>query len=318
MGLVLRRRRSKPSPQMLLLWAIPLLIFGLLVFFLIQSSCRGKVANEIPATESQWDDVQPANEPPPSTDAVPSEPIQTGRMPPIAASPTTATSAKSAPPRIALVIDDLGQADSVLVSRLGALSIPLTVAVLPFLSHSKENARAANSMGAEVILHMPMEPIGYPGKGKNPGEGAIFYSQTEAEVRSSAARAMEDIPYANGLNNHMGSRITPDRDRMGWILEEAKKRNWYFLDSRTEKDTVALEVARELGIPALERKVFLDDDPDPVEMARQWERAMSMAKQEGRVVIIGHIHPETVAFLEKTLPNARVQVQFVKASVLAR
>lgn len=283
-----------------------------MVFLLIQSNCKKRASAAIPVTDSQQDEPQLPESPLPNVNAPPRpQPTPAARL--VAAPPV-----KLALPRVAIIIDDLGQADTALVSRLGSLDIPLTVAVLPFLSNSEKNARTANSMGAEVILHMPMEPIGYPGPGKNPGEGAILYSQPEIEVRNNIARAMENIPYAKGFNNHMGSRITPERDRMGWILEEAKKRGWYFLDSRTEKDTVAMEVAREIGIPALERKVFLDDDPSQEEMTRQWERAIKIAKQDGLVVIIGHIHPETVAFLEKVLPNAKKDAQFVKASVLAK
>jgi len=221
-------------------------------------------------------------------------------------------------PRIALVIDDLGQADLALVQRLCNLDVPLTVAVLPFLQHTRESAAIAHQRGKEVILHMPMEPIGYPAAGKNPGPGAILFEQPEAEVRERVRRAMKEIPFAVGLNNHMGSRITPDAEKMAWVLGEVKKSNWYFLDSRTEKDTVALEVARKLGIPSMQRKVFLDDNPSVAEMTHQWERALAFAGQDGQAVVIGHIHPETLAFLEAALPAAKREVKFSYASELAR
>jgi polysaccharide deacetylase 2 family uncharacterized protein YibQ len=137
-------------------------------------------------------------------------------------------------------------------------------------------------------------------------------------VRKNVARAIADTPFAVGLNNHMGSRITPDRTRMVWVLAEVKKSGLYFLDSRTEKDTVALDVAMELGIPALERKVFLDDSLDAAEMARQWERALAMARHDPCVVVIGHIHVETIEFLEKAVPSAKNEVAFVHASTMAR
>jgi polysaccharide deacetylase 2 family uncharacterized protein YibQ len=229
-----------------------------------------------------------------------------------------ANGANAQMPRIALVIDDLGQAELSLVQRLCNLDIPLTVAVLPFLQHSRNSAAIANQRGKEVILHMPMEPLGYPAPGKNPGLGAVLSEQPEAEVRKRVRLAMNDIPHAVGLNNHMGSRITPDAEKMAWVLSEVKKGNWYFLDSRTGKDTVALEVARKLGVPSMERKVFLDDDLSQAEMVRQWERALALARQEGQVVIIGHIHPETLAFLEALVPTAKREAKFSYASELAR
>lgn len=221
-------------------------------------------------------------------------------------------------PSLALVIDDLGYAPRELVLRLCAQPVPLSVAVLPFLENSEESARVARDKGKEVMLHLPMEPIGYPGPGKNPGPGAILHAMGEAEVRRKVREALLAVPGVRGVNNHMGSRITPDLTRMGWILEEVKSRNAFFLDSRTEKDTVALDVARKLGLRSVQRKVFLDDSKDFAEMERQWNRALALARKDGEAVIIGHIYPETVAALEKLVPRAKGQVRFVTAGSLAR
>jgi hypothetical protein len=130
--------------------------------------------------------------------------------------------------------------------------------------------------------------------------------------------ALDEIPHRTGVNNHMGSRITPDRTRMGWVLQEVKARKCFFVDSRTEKDSVAFGVAEQLGIPAVERRVFLDDDKAFPEMEKQWERALKLAEKDGSVLIIGHIYPETVEALEKLVPRSKAQVRFVKAGELAR
>jgi polysaccharide deacetylase 2 family uncharacterized protein YibQ len=116
----------------------------------------------------------------------------------------------------------------------------------------------------------------------------------------------------------MGSRITPDQARMTWVLEEVKARQCFFVDSRTEKDSVAFDVARDLAIPTVQRKVFLDDDKSVAAITRQWERAMALARADGQVLAIGHIYPETVELLEKLVPAAKGQVTFVKASGLTK
>ena len=220
-------------------------------------------------------------------------------------------------PRFALVIDDLGYMQPELVTRLCSLPIPFDVAVLPYQEFSRESAEIAHRLGKEVMLHLPMEPIGYPGPGRDPGPNAILYNLPEAELRHRVRMALDDIPYRAGVNNHMGSRITPDRTRMTWVLQEIKARKGFFVDSRTEKDSVAFDVAQELGIPAVQRKVFLDDDKAFPEMEKQWDRALKLAEKDGSVLIIGHIYPETVAALEKLVPRTQGQVRFVKASQLA-
>lgn len=226
--------------------------------------------------------------------------------------------ASPALPRLALVIDDLGHADPALVTRLCAQEVPLTVAVLPFQEHTTRSAKIAHEAGKEVMLHLPMEPLGYPGPGKDPGPGAILYGLPEGEARARVRQALMAVPHRKGVNNHMGSRITPDATRMRWVLEEVKARKCYFVDSRTEKNSVAYDVAEALGIPSVQRKVFLDDDRAPGAMEQQWRRALDLAQREGEVLVIGHIHPETVGILERLIPGSREDVRFVKASDLAR
>lgn len=220
-------------------------------------------------------------------------------------------------PKVALVIDDLGQAPPELVTRLCAQPIPLTVAVLPFLNHTHRSVELAREGGKEVILHLPMEPLGYPGPSKDPGPGAIFAAMGEREVRDRVQAAIREVAGRSGVNNHMGSRVTPDRRRMTWILEEVKARGLYFLDSRTEKDSVAFDVARELGLRTARRQVFLDDDRRPEAIEQQWSRALEIARREGEVVVIGHLVPETLGVLERQIPRARSQVAFVTAGSLA-
>jgi polysaccharide deacetylase 2 family uncharacterized protein YibQ len=216
-------------------------------------------------------------------------------------------------PRFSLVIDDLGYIQPEVVTRLCSLPIPFSVAVLPYQEYTRESAEIAHRLGKEVMLHLPMEPLGYPGPGHDPGPNAILYNLPESEVRRRVRMALDEIPHRVGVNNHMGSRITPDRTRMTWVLQELKARKTFFVDSRTEKDSVAYDVAESLGIASVQRRVFLDDDKAFPEMEKQWERAIKLAEKEGSVLIIGHIYPETVEALEKLVPRSKGQVRFVTA-----
>ncbi len=221
-------------------------------------------------------------------------------------------------PRLALVIDDLGYAPPELVTRFCSLPVPFSVAVLPYQEYTRESAEIAHRMGKEVMLHLPMEPIGYPSPGHDPGPNAILFNLPEPEIRRRVRMALDEIPHRVGVNNHMGSRITPDRTRMGWVLQEIQARRYFFVDSRTEKDSVAYDVAEQLGVPAVQRRVFLDDDKAFPEMEKQWGRALKLAEKEGFVLIIGHIYPETVEALEKLVPRTKGQVRFMTAGQLVR
>lgn len=321
-----KRKGSRSSTPFLAFWGVAMLLLGLgMGLVMSNQGCGRRKAKPV---ESQEDSPAPRKtrpRGPASEGADRADEHRKGEPqnePKTEAKPETKRDAKSEAkpvlPRLALVIDDLGYASPELVRRLCAQPIPFSAAVLPFQEYTQMSARIVHEAGKEVLLHLPMEPIGYPGSGKDPGQGAVLFAQTESETRSRVRKALLAVPWRKGVNNHMGSRITPDRQRMAWVLQEIKQAGCFFVDSRTEKDSVAYDVAESLHIPSIQRKVFLDDNKAFEEIAKQWERALGIAHKDGQVLIIGHIYPETVEALEKLVPRSQGQIAFVRASELAR
>lgn len=297
-----RRGSTGPSTPLLLGLGAFMLLVGLgLGLLLSQTSCERKQKPAPPKA-----DAEPKSKPESKHPAKITEPVKAS----LKQEPAPAL------PKFALVVDDLGYAAPELVTRLCAQPVPFTVAVLPYQEFTRESANIAFEKGKEVMLHLPMEPVGYPKA--NPGPDAVMFNLTEQEIRERVRKALDAIPHHTGVNNHMGSRITPDRPRMTWVLQEIKARHDFFVDSRTEKDSVAFDVAEALGIPSVQRKVFLDDDKTFPEMEKQWDRALAIAKKEGEVLIIAHIYPETVEALEKLIPRTQGAVKFVRAGELAK
>lgn len=300
-----RRGGRGPSTPRLALWGLAMLLLGLaLGWGLSNTSCArkaGSVRKERVEPESRTSKrPRPSYEEPAPREALPK--------------PTRPAEIPAGTPKVALVIDDLGYAPPELVRRLCALRVPFSAAVLPYLEFSRESATLIHEAGQEVLLHLPMEG----GPEADPGPDALKVSQDEATVRALVRKALLEVPYRRGVNNHMGSRFTTDPQRMDWVLDELKKQKLFFLDSRTTKDTVAWERARKMGVRCAQRQVFLDDDKSEAELRRQWERALALARQEGQAIVIGHIYPETVEVLERWIPAVRDQIRFVKVSELAR
>ncbi|MCA9772319.1 MAG: divergent polysaccharide deacetylase family protein, partial [Myxococcales bacterium] len=162
--------------------------------------------------------------------------------------------------RLALVIDDVGnQRDP--VRALLNMGLPITYAVLPRTPHGRELAGEIRAAGDEVILHMPMEPLDYPAT--KPGPGALLASMRDWEVGRALEDALAWLGDVRGVSNHMGSRLTADRAKMDDVMRVLARRHLYFLDSRTTALTVALDAARAAGVPAVQRRVFLDDTRAP-------------------------------------------------------
>lgn len=222
--------------------------------------------------------------------------------------------ASGARPLVSIVIDDFGYVDTTVINGFVSLPVPLTAAVLPFEMQTRFSAEAAYRMGKEVIVHLPMQ--GHDGS--DPGPRAILDSLSEADTRSRTRRALRDVPFAVGVNNHMGSVITADTMRMRWILEEVGAMRFFFIDSRTTSKTVAESMAKEMHIRTTSRQVFLDDSKSRADIEAEWSRAMRIARHAGRVLVIGHVYPETLAALRELMPRDSGVVRFVTASELVR
>jgi polysaccharide deacetylase 2 family uncharacterized protein YibQ len=215
-------------------------------------------------------------------------------------------------PMIALVIDDLGL-NRRLTARALALPPPLTAAFLPYAYDLPAQTTAARAAGHELIVHVPMEPLGTD----DPGPGALLLdlepSERTARLRADLARFEGHV----GVNNHMGSRLTADRAAMAEMMAELAGRDLLFLDSRTSPASVADLAAETAGVPYAVRDVFIDDVDEPATIARMLQRLERVARERGHAIGIGHPRPATLAALERWRPAAEAQgLAFVPLSVV--
>ena len=201
-------------------------------------------------------------------------------------------------PRVSVVVDDLGR-DLQVAEVIMALGQPLTLALLPLRQHTQEIAEEAHRRGYELLLHMPMEPRGYPLR--DPGEGALFVSMDEQRIKASIERCIEALPYVQGVNNHMGSRFMEHADKVAILMEELRAHGLFFLDSLTTPRSKGLSVAKEVGVTAIERDVFLDNAHDEEDFMKQWRLLIQRARHRGKAVGICHPYPSTVKALAKAL-----------------
>ncbi|AHL77308.1 polysaccharide deacetylase [Stutzerimonas stutzeri] len=201
-------------------------------------------------------------------------------------------------PKLALVIDDLGQ-NTVRDGRVLALPGPVAMAILPDTRHATKLAEQARTAGKTVMLHLPMAPAG--------GPYAWQPQLPQAELDRRLDNALTKVPHSSGVNNHMGSQMTDRQPPMAALMSELQQRHLFFLDSRTNPGTIAAAAAQQIGLASLSRDIFLDDDPSPEAVAAQFRAAIQLARKQGSVVVIGHPHPATLALLERELPKLGAQ-----------
>jgi polysaccharide deacetylase 2 family uncharacterized protein YibQ len=205
-------------------------------------------------------------------------------------------------PRVAILIDDLGY-DSRLARSFLALQEPLSFAVLPLATFSTSIARQVHEAGRDLLLHLPMEPKGYPEV--NAGEGVLLLAMSDALLLEKLRETLAALPSVVGVNNHMGSRFSEDEDKMRVVLGEIKERGLFFVDSRTSAVSRGYSLAVQMGIPAAERDVFLDNIQSPQAIGSELRRLAQLARLKGKAIGIAHPHEATLEVLRQALPQLR-------------
>jgi polysaccharide deacetylase 2 family uncharacterized protein YibQ len=222
-----------------------------------------------------------------------------------------AASASAEPPRIAIIIDDLGYH---LANGKRAIGLPgpVSFSFLPGGPRSRLLAELAHSLGKDILLHLPLQAYDDEERAE-PTE--IHIDMSRSRVGAVFDEALAAVPYVIGINSHRGSLLTRHPGHMQWLMEEIREReNLFFIDSYTHHRSVALQIARENGVTAIKRDVFLDPDSSPETVAREFERMKKLARERGQVVAIGHPHPATLDLLEAQLPRL-AEEGFVLVSV---
>ncbi len=213
--------------------------------------------------------------------------------------------------QLALVIDDVGyrlKQDKQILH----LSSAITVAILPNAPHAREMANLAHQSQHDVMIHMPMQPFSKQPLEKN----TLTPEMDQQTITFHINQAIDRVPHAIGMNNHMGSRMTSSLAGMQRVMSALQQRQLFFLDSMTIASSQAVKAAQDHGVTIYKRQVFLDDNNDPAIIRSQWLKAIQLAQNKGTAIAIGHPRPATIAVLQQMIPHLPSNVRLVRVNQL--
>jgi polysaccharide deacetylase 2 family uncharacterized protein YibQ len=275
---------------------------------------------ELPVREKPV--VPDASIPQPTNPELPaaSQPQQDGQnvypSTPIIAKPLKPNMGGNDSAKLAIIIDDMG--NSLTEARsLAAIKLPLTFAIIPGQRFDKDVASLAAISKIEIMIHIPMQSKEWPER-RLESNGLLVGMKTE-ELQDRVAGFVQRFPDAKGVNNHMGSEFTEQSEKMLAVLQILKKNNLFFVDSITSSHSSGLKIAKQLGIKAAKRDVFLDNEQERGYILGQLNQAVSHARKKGSAIAICHPHPTTIAALAAALPGLADQgVKLVSVSELVK
>lgn len=213
--------------------------------------------------------------------------------------------------KLAIVIDDFGYRKSI-EEQIILLSTEITVSILPNSPNAEKIAFYAHEQGNDIMIHLPMAPISKQYLEKD----TLTPDMSQEEIQRIISEAILKVPYAIGLNNHMGSKMTTNVEGMRKVMESLLNYPLFFLDSRTIAQSKAMAIAREYRIPAIRRDIFLDDLKDEKSIMIQFDLAIELARKHKQAIVIGHPYFATLNVLQQKLAQLPDDIELVKLSSL--
>ncbi|NLS43894.1 divergent polysaccharide deacetylase family protein [BEV proteobacterium] len=213
--------------------------------------------------------------------------------------------------KLSIVIDDFGYRPHN-ENQILAMPTAISIAVLPNAPYARDMAVKAHQQGREILIHLPMAPMG-----KQPLEkDTLRPEMSSEEIERIIRQAVNNVPHAVGLNNHMGSAMTSSLPGMQKVMQALNAYQLYFLDSMTIGSSQSIPAAAGTHVKVIKRKVFLDDTHNEADIRTQFNRAVQLASRTGSAIAIGHPHPATIKVLQQMLPTLDTNIVLVRPSQL--
>jgi len=219
--------------------------------------------------------------------------------------------------QIAFVVTDLDRSSMKLYRSFMRSPVLFSVALRPDKSEATRMAKEVRQDNHEVLLHLPMEPKGYPRV--DPGKDAILLDLSRIEIEDRIARCLSAIGPVQAVVSRLGSAALNDPDVMRAVLDELKRRDLPFIDSHPSGPSMVEEIGEETGARTLIVGASLDDDKGTAASVRaKIKEIAATAVQRGTLVVMVRPSALVLDILESELPRIKaLGVELVPISRVA-
>ncbi len=145
-------------------------------------------------------------------------------------------------------------------------------------------------------------------------KNGLLLGESNEQIASKVKGYLQEIPYAVGANNHMGSSFTESEEKMQPVLQILQERGLFFVDSMTSPKSAGFRLARKMGLKSGTRQVFLDNVQNVQAINAQLQQVADAARRRGSAIAICHPHRTTIQALSDDAPVEKTGITFVYAS----
>ena len=200
-------------------------------------------------------------------------------------------------PRIALIISNLGLSDTYTKATLELLPEDITLSFSHVAPRLKSWVREARQKGHEILLDIPMEPIGFPRN--DPGRATLLTSSNEVENLNRLEHIMKQAGGYVGLLGTLGTKFMLHSETFLPVLRSIKQRGLIYVDSRSTSRSLGPELASSIQLPKAFNNVFLDKEPSQEKIKNKLDELERIALKRRFAVGIAQPLPITIEILSQ-------------------
>ena len=192
---------------------------------------------------------------------------------------------RSSKPKVAIVISGMGINAKLTNKAIKELPGQITFAFAPYGRGIQPIINRARSRGHEIILHLPMEPFGYPGV--NPGPKTLLASAEATENLKNLNWLMSRFSGYSGVTNYMGAKFTSDGGALLPVFSQIKKRGLVYFDDGSNGSSLTTSIAQAVKLPTRATDIVIDNDQSATGVQRALQQLEDTARRKGIAIGFG-------------------------------
>ncbi len=188
-------------------------------------------------------------------------------------------------PKIAIMLGGMGLNPKLTQRAIDTLPGDISFAFAPYGENLQAQVNKARANGHEVLLQLPMEPMGYPSN--NPGPKTLLADGSAEDNLKALHWHMSRFAGYVGITNYMGARLLSSPPALKPVMEELKKRGLVYLEDASISLTSSAEVAKQVRLQDRHAQIVIDADPTPQSIAIALKLLEDEAQTSGMAIGTG-------------------------------
>lgn len=222
-------------------------------------------------------------------------------------------------PKIAIMLGGMGLNAKLTKKAVDELPGDVTLGFAPYGENLQDQVNRARARGHEIMLQVPMEPVGFPAS--NPGPKTLLSDATAQENLEALRWHMSRFAGYSGITNYMGTRLLVTEEALKPVMQEVRARGLVYLEDATVNLSVSPKVVQAVKLPMQRAGTVIDADPTPAAIAEALARVEQEAIRNGSAIATGSglaVTIETVAEWTKTLQEKGILLVPLSAAYKGR